>query len=203
MQQSTRKLSALVCLSAGLVSGFRCQSGGIGDPCVPEDEFYQDMGGYSLGEVDVETRSFQCESRVCLVNHFQGRVTCPYGQTTADLALPGTAPERCRIPHSTGENPADQVIVPVPAWNTRRPPESAVYCSCRCNGADPDARYCECPRGYSCEPIVPTIGLASRELEGSYCIKTGTRFEPGLGAAISCREDPTNPSCGPSPLVNP
>jgi hypothetical protein len=203
MYQSTRKLSALACLAASLGLGFRCQSGGIGDPCVPEDEFHQDMGGYSLGEVDVETRSFQCESRICLVNHFQGRVTCPYGQTMADLDLPGTAPGRCRIPYTAGDSPTDQVIVPVAAWNTRRPADQAVYCTCRCAGPEPDARYCTCPHGYSCEPVVPAVGLASHQLEGSYCIKTGTGFEPAVAAAISCRDDPGNPACPGDPLVNP
>ena len=31
-------------------------------------------------EENIESRSFQCQTRICLVNHFQGRVSCPLGQ---------------------------------------------------------------------------------------------------------------------------
>ena len=63
-----------------------CQSGGVGDPCIPEDEYLPNFGGFAASEVNIESRSFQCETRVCLVNHFRGRVTCPLGQNqeTAD-----------------------------------------------------------------------------------------------------------------------
>jgi hypothetical protein len=57
-----------------------CQSGGIGDPCTPEDEYNPLFGGFKVTEDNIESRSFQCQSRICLVNHFQGRVTCPLGQ---------------------------------------------------------------------------------------------------------------------------
>lgn len=56
-----------------------CQSGGIGDPCTPEDEYNAQFNGFKVTEDNIESRSFQCESRICLVNHFQGRVTCPLG----------------------------------------------------------------------------------------------------------------------------
>lgn len=57
-----------------------CQSGGVGDPCVPEDEYSPAFAGFDPAEENIESRSFQCETRICLVNHFQGRVTCPLGQ---------------------------------------------------------------------------------------------------------------------------
>src|SRR5258706_15960238 len=82
-----------------------CESGGIGDPCVPEDEYQRYFSGYELNEVDFETRSFQCETRVCLVNHFQGRASCPYGQT---LSNGGTA--RSHFPGSS--HAASTVRVP-------------------------------------------------------------------------------------------
>src|SRR5690349_3864783 len=63
------------------VSPSSCQSGGIGDPCIPEDEYKGIFGGFRVSQENIESRSFQCESRICLVNHFQGRVSCPLGQT--------------------------------------------------------------------------------------------------------------------------
>src|SRR6266571_3397329 len=57
-----------------------CASGGVGDPCIPEDEYNPDFAGFKVTEENIESRSFQCQTRICLVNHFQGRVTCPLGQ---------------------------------------------------------------------------------------------------------------------------
>ena len=141
-------------LAVSLAAG--CESGGVGDPCTPEDEFFPEFSGFDLGEVNVESRSFQCETRVCLVNKFQGRVSCPYGTrgtppvadaTTVDHNLP------CEVPGFGG-----YVTVPVEPQRTERPPELAVYCSCRCGGADPNARYCECPSGFECAEIVADRG---------------------------------------------
>ncbi len=58
-----------------------CQSGGVGDPCIPEDEYNAQFSGFKMTEENIESRSFQCQTRICLVNHFQGRVSCPLGQT--------------------------------------------------------------------------------------------------------------------------
>jgi len=158
-----------------LVSGFGCQSGGVGDPCTPEDEFFDTFSGFSLGEVNVESRSFQCETRVCLVNKFQGRVSCPYGtkgtppDPTSDVAhnLP------CEVPGFGG-----YVSVPVEPQRTERPPEVAVYCSCRCDGKDPNARYCECPSGFECTEIVVDQAQGQAQLAGSYCIRAGSNVDP-------------------------
>src|SRR3954471_6960701 len=84
-----------------------CPSGGVGDPCTPEDEYQQIFSGYQVGEVNLESRSFQCETRLCLVNHFEGRVSCPYGQSKAlaDSQSLGEEAEatRCHIPGTSGE----------------------------------------------------------------------------------------------------
>ena len=57
-----------------------CGQTGVGDPCVPEQEYDPTFLGFAIGEVNVESKSFDCQTRLCLANHFQGRVTCPYGQ---------------------------------------------------------------------------------------------------------------------------
>jgi hypothetical protein len=61
-----------------------CQSGGVGDPCTPEDEYDPQFAGFKVTQENIESRSFQCQTRICLVNHFQGRVTCPLGQPTPE-----------------------------------------------------------------------------------------------------------------------
>lgn len=57
-----------------------CTAGGVGVPCIPEDEYSFRFPGFKVTEDIIESRSFQCATRICLVNHFQGRVSCPLGQ---------------------------------------------------------------------------------------------------------------------------
>ena len=103
----------------------------------------------------MESRSFQCETRLCLVNHFQGRVSCPYGQPESEAKTP-TKPDfkLCHIPGTSGhgENggPDNQIKVEVNQQYEGRKAADTVYCSCRCNGADQSAHYCKCPTGFQC-----------------------------------------------------
>lgn len=150
---------------AGLLGA--CQSGGVGDPCVPEEEYSQNFASFSAEEADTESRSLQCATRVCLVNHFQGRVSCPYGQSEVQA----TQDPRCFVP-GTG-TPIRGAVEP---QLLQRRADDTVYCSCRCDGADAQARYCECPSGFSCEPVLPKLGLGQEELSGSYCIREGTTY---------------------------
>jgi hypothetical protein len=253
MKRSGWVKAVLVALLGSVPAMVACKSGGVGDPCIPEDEYQPGFSGFSIDEVNVESRSFQCETRVCLVNHFQGRVSCPYGQDESyvcktygtaeqkeDSACPpGTdastvtlpdeaggalsekygAPQTpqssvaaCRIPGENGlvdvegDDLGQEVIhVPVEAQNSERQADDSVYCSCRCAGPDPNARYCDCPSGFSCEELVKDLGLGSGQLAGSYCIKNGTRYDssqrggqvcvPGAGADDTgyCGNDGKNP----------
>src|SRR2546423_6906122 len=172
--------AALVTLALGVLA-FGCQSGGIGDPCTPEDEYQQFFSGYEVTEVNIESKSFQCETSLCLVNHFQGRVSCPYGQT--DAQAKGSAdPEftLCHIPGTCAQgncSATTRIQVAVNKQLTNRRAIDSVYCSCRCAGPDTNARYCKCPSGYQCVNLLESIPrLGSAELAGSYCIKAGTEF---------------------------
>jgi len=153
-----------------------CEAGGIGDPCVPEDEYQRSFGGFDVNEVNVETRSFQCETRTCLVNHFQGRVTCPYGQSEEDLSLPPDDARRCRLPGRSGVSESDAVSVMVKPERLDRLARDAVYCSCRCDGPDKNVHYCDCPNGFSCAKLIDDLGFGPNELTGSYCVRDGTKF---------------------------
>ncbi len=184
-------LALIALASAGLVG---CPSTeGVGDPCVPEDEYDTSFSGFSVDQVNVESRSFSCQTRICLVNHFQGRVSCPYGQseeTAANCAAAnddGSYPNcptdsaesavACRVPGQNGEKPDSRIKVAVAAQLVQRQADDAVYCSCRCDGPDAGARYCDCPDGYSCEKLVEDINLGKGQLAGSYCIKDNTKYD--------------------------
>jgi hypothetical protein len=172
-------------LLVAMFSGTGCAPTGIGDPCVPEQEYDPQFLGFDYHEVSTESKSFQCITRLCLVNHFQGRVSCPYGQGPDGAPLGGSAsyPSCSNNPISnqapgcctpgirqpvTGPlvngKPADTSpngMQSVQPQCNKRTSSQAVYCSCRCaniNGATDDgAVYCACPDGYACTQLVTAI----------------------------------------------
>ena len=96
-------VSASMVLAFGALS-LACKAGGVGDPCIPNDEFYADYSGATEDGAQIEDRSFQCETRVCLVKHFRGRVSCPFGNAagrdTASIYT-GSDADECRVPGTT------------------------------------------------------------------------------------------------------
>ena len=205
MNRTSSKLLAALALTLGL-SALGCESGGVGDPCIPEDEYKQNFNGFQASEVNIESKSFQCETRVCIVNHFQGRVSCPYGQTVDQMnTLDPTDKARCRIPGTDGDTLAsdnsnvDEITVPVDPQLVKRNADNTVYCSCRCKGPDPNARYCECPSGYECAELVRELGLPGRaQLAGSYCVKAGTVYNPQSLDPETCDPVRSQDGCGPN-----
>ncbi|HVR18059.1 MAG TPA: hypothetical protein VMS65_00135, partial [Polyangiaceae bacterium] len=144
--------------------------GEVGAPCLPSDERLSRFRGFAVEELNIDDGSAECASGICLVNHFQGRVSCPYGQTE-DQALDAPA---CFVPDT--DEPVEGPIAPQLADRTA---EQNVICSCRCAGPDPNAEYCRCPSGTECREVVREIGVPDPYdgLVGSYCISTGTYYE--------------------------
>ena len=203
---SASPFAGLACITAMVIGasmtlGF--ESGGVGDPCQPEDEFFDDFSGFSLGEVNVESRSFQCETRVCLVNKFQGRVSCPYGTNGSPPDPNATETVKhnlpCEVPGFGGN-----VKVPVYPQRLARRPDVAVYCSCRCSGSDPNARYCECPSGFECADIGVRQGQGqtNEQQAGNYCIRKGSNLDdPNTldNDVCSVEAGPNYATCGTPP----
>lgn len=182
----TRSLYGNAFVVAAILSAFSvlgCNAGGVGDPCIPEDEYVDTFSAYSAQEVNIESRSFQCESRVCLVNHFQGRVSCPYGQT--DTSLPGDNDAACRIPGTKNE----AIKVTVAPQIQSRQTDDAVYCSCRCANADGQTNdgkhYCGCPGGFHCAQLIDDLKIGSSQLAGGYCVRNGTDWKAGAASCIN------------------
>jgi hypothetical protein len=194
-QSMIRKITGFSLLATALVGlmPLACQPGGVGDPCTPEDEYNTAFSGYDPAEVNVESKSFQCETRVCLVNHFQGRVSCKYGQAK-------TTDGNCTVPGDATK----PIVAVVSPQLVDRTADKAVYCSCRCAGDDSNARYCKCPSGYGCTHLVDNLNLGGGQLAGSYCVRDGTTFAPGQVTDGNCTPqgypktpDPTAP---PTPV---
>jgi hypothetical protein len=190
-----------------VLTGMGCQSTGVGDPCTPEQEYDKSFLGFSQTEVSVESKSFQCLTRLCLVNHFQGRVSCPYGQKAdGSQNTPATA---CVTPglgiHVDGKDSTGTLVDPVkkafvPPQCSARTASLAVYCSCRCadvNGkTDDGANYCTCPDGFTCTQLVQKLGTGVSEgLTGAYCVKNGAQYDPAACGGITLC-DPAKANCG-------
>jgi hypothetical protein len=189
----------------GVLSSAGCQATHVGDPCTPEQEYDKSFLGFSKDEVSVESKSFQCQTRLCLVDHFQGRVSCPYGQA----ADGGTyAPLGCYTPginqrvdgiDSTGTlvDPIKQAAV-LPQCSKRTAPD-AVYCSCRCANikgqTDDGANYCKCPDGFDCTQLVASIGSTDQGLTGAYCVKHSAQYDP-LASCVGATTCQTGPGAG-------
>ena len=194
-----RKITGFSLLASALLGllPLACQPGGVGDPCTPEDEYNVNFPGYDPKEVNVESKSFQCETRVCLVNHFQGRVTCKYGQASV-------TDKNCIIPGSDRTVAANFIQQVVDPQLVSRTADKAVYCSCRCDGEDKNARYCKCPSGYACTHLVDDLHLGGGQLAGSYCVRDSTGFDPSqLGTDCSPTGWPTvKDAANPNPVLS-
>jgi hypothetical protein len=155
-------VSTLAILVLGAL-GVACKSGGVGDPCIPNLEYSaSDPGAVETG-AQIEDRSFQCETRVCLINHFRGRVSCPFGNKAGGSQFNGGNTE-CVVP---GTNV--QVTAGVKPQCTER--KDNVYCSCRCAGEDTAAKYCECPTGFACDTVTNSLDPTIMRPGDKYCVR--------------------------------
>ena len=153
----------------------------LGEPVVPSDEYRHDFAGFKWWDVTVEANTTLCESGLLVVNHFEGRVSCPYGQSDP---ISG----ECFLPSSDVS-----VTVPVYPQLVSRHAQDAVFCSCRCG--DPDAGLCTCPSGMTCTELIPRFDLPSDDqFAGAYCIPDSTEFVPITATHGSC--DRTLQDCG-------
>ncbi len=141
----------------------------VGAPCVPAEEADASFKGFLLEEVNIQERHPQCAGGVCLLNHFRGRTTCPYGDCATKVA---------------------------PQCSDRRP-KATVLCSCRCANAagktDDGASYCTCPDSLACTQIVTAIGGKTDTLSGAYCIPKGTEYVKDAACKVAC--DPQASPC--------
>jgi hypothetical protein len=162
----------------------------IGASCTPSEESSPTFTGFSASSVMLDANNPACGSGSCLVNHFQGLTSCPYGQNAQ--GTPPAGEKACTVP-GTGQ-PVTQAVQP---WCADRQPSAAVYCSCRCANVDGQtddgATYCDCPGSFTCTQLVSPLGPNDTS-SGAYCVEDGTQYDPNVSCAVEC--DPTSGSCG-------
>jgi hypothetical protein len=160
----------------------------VGSPCLPLQEIRSNFADFHVTDVTLDLGTPACDSGICLVNHFEGRVSCPYGQLADDVDAGNAG---CFVPGADVS-----VTTPVEAQLVSRRPEDTVTCSCQCKGPGPGP-YCDCPSGTVCAPLVDSVGVAAADAHvGSYCIARGTEYEPsGPISFVRCGEAGAE-SCG-------
>jgi hypothetical protein len=162
----------------------------IGATCIPSEETSPTFAGFSAADVVLDANNPACGAGTCLVNHFQGLTSCPYGQQAQ--GTPPAGEKACTVP-GTGQ-PVTKAVQPSCA---DRQASSAVYCSCRCANTDGQtddgATYCICPGSFSCTQLVSPLG-PDDTTAGAYCVEDGTQYDPISSCETEC--DPASASCG-------
>lgn len=149
-------LISLLLVGAGALVG--CEAPGVGDPCIPEAI---PVGGFVDSEVYLETSSVQCRTRVCMVYRFAGdprlsEEDC-FAQYPSGMIPPPDGRLCSSLPRET--DAAGQGSI-----------EERVFCTCRCDTNTDGASTCECPGGFTCQPILDEE--AGPGISGSYCVRS-------------------------------
>jgi hypothetical protein len=159
-------------------------SAAVGVACIPYEELDSSFAGFAVDETSLETSHVDCAAEsVCLIHRFQGRVSCPYGQTEDALTFPSSDPRRCVLPWKATE----PVNVTVQPQIVERSGREGVYCSALCADSqghrNDGRRYHDCPSGFHCENV-DASALAPKNLSGSYCIRDGTPSLVGVSTEV-------------------
>lgn len=170
-----------------------CESGGVGDPCLPEDEYDPQFAGFKVTEENIESRSFQCQTRICLVNHFQGRVSCPLGQEAPPACQPGAGGcENCALSGSYA-----------PDCDPTRDDGGAGQCVS--GNCDPAGAYCRCGTSADCPTTdwtcdgdgVCRLHICRDGFTGCQDPTKSAKDNAGKACCVPGTEDPVaSPVCG-------
>jgi hypothetical protein len=162
----------------------------VGQPCIPSQEGSASFGGFAYREVTLDEDNPACPGSVCLVDHFQGLTSCPYGQDSSGLPTNGGS-AGCTVPGTSspvrpGSTAYGETVEP---WCADRLASVAVTCSCRCENVegrtDDGADYCACPSGTTCTQVVPAIESGDPRA-GGYCVPTGAVYDPSNACLSTC-----------------
>jgi len=192
-----------------------CSGGGVGDPCIPEDEYDPQFAGFKVSLDNIESRSFQCQTRICLAYKFQGRVSCPLGQPQVDSRIcTGRASDG-------GLGPGGGNFTKISFVNSGGTMSDAVDCpsgedcvetAAIAQDCDPGANPSTCPPGSTCDPKgkfcrcdettpVPATGYAcdlkTHQYRAFLCHKKNTCQQPLVadGKVENCNADGSPKDC--------
>ncbi len=164
----------------------------LGLPCVISSELEAGFSGFGIEEANVQYVSSLCGGELCVAYHFQGRASCPYGQSESDIqTLAATDPARCRVTDAMGKVTDQPVTVEVLPQLVDRRADKTVYCSCACSGTDPNRTYCTCPSGMQCEQL--SYALPESPFMG-YCVRLDSLYARASVSTLACSRTSTDPT---------
>jgi hypothetical protein len=170
----------------------------VGEPCFPREEAIDRFSGYAVSEMAVDFLSADYNVSVgpfCLVYHFQGRASCPYGQTNSDIeTLEPADPARCRLPLDDGSMTTEPVVAAVLPQLTERQAEKTIYYTCACSGNDKLREYCTCPKSMHCEPQIASEQFSIT----GFCVRDDSVYNAGSLSPTVCSKTGSDSStdCG-------
>lgn len=191
----------VVCVWAGVTGCDSATHAQVGTPCIPSSESDPTFLGHDPQFLEVDPPGYAGVDGaiVCLVDHFRGRVGCPYGQDATGTQLPavdgasggpfppGVGP--CVTP--TGASVTGEVE---PQCADRREAD-VVYWSCRCSNAagmtNDGNSYCTCPSDMVCGAD-PCVGLDDCVMLGM-CRRQAAAYSMVTACATPC--DPSTTTC--------
>jgi hypothetical protein len=192
-------LLALVAVAAVAALPVACTSGGVGDPCTPDEEYDALFDGFDIAENYLESRSLQCATRVCLVNYFQGRVSCPLGQSAADITP-------CAGPGDTACAAGQSCVVSDTLAQACDPCDPAKDAGCM---------PLSCPAGLTCDPArklctcdssSPAVTVAGVSYGCGYfdpsCVPSASAPCAGLPTSYLCHAAGACQTAGATPAQN-
>ena len=161
----------------------------VGSSCVPERENDPTFEGFVESDVSLEVpHGAKSGDPVCLIDHFRGRVSCPYGQTDDFGAREKPT---CKTPK--GEAVVGGENAWVLAQCVDRRAAQAVYTSCRCANVDGKTddgdTYCACPTDFACTEVFFAIGASRTGVEGTYCGRKSNTYDPNGACRQICKGD--------------
>lgn len=148
--------------------------GAVGEACLVSGENNPLFSSHQIFEDTLETGAFeQCESGICMMNHFQGRVSCPLGQA---------APAACSGPSdaSCGAGAACVAAVTIPIYCDPDAPAVEAQCPGVGDVCNPQRRSCECTDDAHC-PTGTACDLVAKECKQYVCHQAGNCQSAGAG----------------------
>ena len=141
----------------------------VGSPCVPRYEYDPRFPGFDVARESLETGALQCGRGVCLVNHFQGRVSCPQGQATTDIQpCSGLSDTSCGAGAKCVEA---QTLAPQCTCDPTKPGDCDAACSgVQGTSCDPKLKVCGCHTNATVNGIELSCALADPSCHGTTCL---------------------------------
>lgn len=164
----------------------------VGSECTPRSESAAQFSGFKITEDTLELNAPECGGGHCMINHFQGRVSCPLGQPapTDGAGEHGCVPE----PAGDGEWGRGSCVTgftcrPVASTSAVCDPaegeEADIFCANVGQGPCNEGGYCECATDTDCPSfpgVIPVCDVEHKQCVAFACYRPDNCQDPDAPA---------------------